>query len=173
MKFITFFIIYVLMGCQTTTQDGLVEALRSRLDQMESAYESNQNQAIADIYSNESYLIGPNGIIAQGRKAVDDYWAGGNAKQIRWQLEDFGTYTTLEDLLNSEVYKNLTRKPPLWDDLDINLDANTTYAYQLGRSTLVNENNQDRGGSIVNFLLVWEKIGEAYYIYIDSYIGSN
>ena len=147
--------------------------LRSRLDIMESAYQNTENQTIADVYSDDSYLIGPGGIITQGRQGVDDYWKGGSSRQISWTLEDFGVFQSLDELLSSPAYTSLQRKPPLWHDFDITLEEDEEYIYQLGRSTLINENNQERGGSIVNFLLVWKEIEGTYFIFIDSYIGTS
>ena len=173
MKYVICFSLLIVLGCQDSNVH-INKVLRAQLDKMESAYENHNNQVIADIYTDNSYLIGPEGIIAGGRQAVDAYWKGGNSKQIRWKLEDHALlFSELEELISSDAYRSLSRKPPLWDDLDIQLAENQAYYYQLGRSTLINENNQDRGGSIVNFLLVWTEVEGEYLIYIDSYIGAS
>ena len=167
--FLLFFILFI--SCSPKADD-VRQSLRNRLDQMEAAYQNHENQVIANIYTDDAYLIGPRGIISQGRREVNEYWKNDEKNQISWTLEDYGIYLSLEELLVSEVYINMERKPPTWKQLNIPIEfkSDGKYFYQLGRSTLINQRNQDRGGSIVNFLLVWEKIGKDFFIFIDSYI---
>lgn len=152
-----------LFACAPQTDEGVLE----RLHQMEQGVKNGQPMQIAAIYADDGYVINPNRIEAQGREAINEYWQNLGSASTDWKLESFMTSKKLKNIIESQQWEQLERKPRLPEQLDIPLSGNLLY--QLGRSHLTISDGEETHTSTVDFIIVWKIIDGEYRIWIDSY----
>ena len=138
--------------------------------QMESAWESSDFSGIAAIYDDDGYLINSRGVTAQGTEEVVAYWNEINGVPLGWRLEEHYISPSLEDMINSDAWKALEKKPPLWEQFDVKLESGSTYYYDLGTSHLSMLREGEESTSVVTYLMVWEEKNDgSFRIQIDTY----
>ncbi|MEO1516022.1 MAG: hypothetical protein AAFV95_13450 [Bacteroidota bacterium] len=161
-----------LWSCQSESGALPVEVIDSRLRAMEAGIIDQKPEQVAAIYADDGYVLSPNGTLAQGREQLDEYWGGMKGRATHWKLTSLALDRSLKGLTESEAWKKLEYIPPLPSEQGIELDANESYLYQLGRSELTLVRDNSMRVTTVFFLLVWKKVGNDYQIFIDTYRGS-
>ncbi|MEM9821539.1 MAG: hypothetical protein AAF985_10725 [Bacteroidota bacterium] len=164
----------LLFSCQQAEKAPTIEMLSASIEQlneaMEKAYNSGQLQEVANFYSDDAHLLGPNHYHRQGRAAIDAYWLKIKSP-IRWQLEVIKVARTEAELYQVDYWKKLPKKPPHWNTVQAPIRSEDDVVYQLGHSQLEYEREDaTHQTSHVDFILVWKKQENgAYKIFIDTY----
>ncbi|MFO0985549.1 MAG: FKBP-type peptidyl-prolyl cis-trans isomerase [Planctomycetota bacterium] len=63
-----------------------LEAIQAANQQLMRAFRAGDLKGVAAMYADDAVLLGPNQLRIEGRKAIDDYWAG-LKHPVDWQLE--------------------------------------------------------------------------------------
>ncbi|MEM8908455.1 MAG: SgcJ/EcaC family oxidoreductase [Bacteroidota bacterium] len=153
--------------------ETLNQTIRTLNRKMEKAYLERDLQAVADFYTNDAYLLGPQGERRQGRAAIDQRWA--RIKQpVRWQLDIIKISNTANDLYTCEFWQNLTNKPPHWNGLTLPPTTTQPHLYQLGHAQLEYE-REDATHQVdhFDFIFIWQKqLDGTYRIVLETYANN-
>ncbi len=79
------------MGCTQAPQTDL-EGLKSMRDDWQSAYDSKDAAAMAEIYAENGALMPPNSESVNGRAAIEDFFAGFHASGLGVEIQDTEAY---------------------------------------------------------------------------------
>ena len=167
-------VIFSISSCQKTItkkEDGLKETIQQLNREWESRFNSGDLQGVANMYRDDALLLGPNGYRVTGREEVNAYWT--NIKYpIKWELSVIEVSRKLDDILQSDYWKKLKNKPPLWNEDDLKMANPKDLVYQLGHSKLQYKRNTDAQPhtSHVDFVVVWMQGNEGNYrVLVDTY----
>ena len=111
----------------------LSQLLEGTLNEMESLFNENKMQEIADYYTDDAQMLEPGGIVYSGKKAIKDYWMTLDGNGISWEL----------DIIEANEASNL--------------------AYSVATSNLKYLNGGKEAVAKTKALIIWEKMKNGDY----------
>lgn len=148
----------------------LEEPFNSLLDQMMQGVKSRQPDLISAVYAKDGYIIGPDGVQANGKIPIKKYWRELLPGATDWKLTVTQSAPSIEQLTAGQAWKALESPPRTPQGIGFKLEGLSELVFQLGRSELTFERDGQSQQSIVDFLLVWKKEEDGQYrIFLDIY----
>ena len=89
--FTTLVVVFLAVGCTQAPQTDL-EGLKAMRDVWQSAYDAKDAALITEIYAENGALMPPNSESANGRAAIEDFFAGFHASGMGVEIQDTEVY---------------------------------------------------------------------------------